>query len=217
MPPHQSVDDAVARELAWLTPAFFLSGVAALIYQVAWERALYAIFGINIESVTVVVTAFLLGLGLGSLAGGWVSAHRGCRYLRWFGAAELAVSVFGVLSIPFYHSVGRLSLGLGPWGTGIVTFALVLVPTVLMGATLPLLVAYAVAVSGNVGWSVGTLYWVNTAGSALAACLTVGILLPRLGLQRSVWVAAACNAVVSIAAFVRGEYERGMGRLEIAA
>jgi spermidine synthase len=217
MPAHQSVDDTAARELAWLTPVFFLSGVAALIYQVAWERALYAIFGINIESVTVVVTAFLLGLGLGSLAGGWVSTHRGCRYLRWFGAAELGISVFGALSIPFYHSVGRLALGLGPWATGIVTFALVLAPTVLMGATLPLLVTYAVAVSGNVGWSVSTLYWVNTAGSALAACLTVAILLPRFGLQESVWVAAACNAVVSIAAFTRAEHERRMGRTEPAA
>ncbi len=217
MPPHQSVEDAAARELGWLTPVFFLSGVSALIYQVAWERVLYAIFGINIESVTVVVTAFLLWLGLGSLTGGWVSTHRGCRYLRWFGAAELGICVFGALSIPFYHSVGRLALGLGPWGTGIITFALVLAPTVLMGATLPLLVTYAVAVSGNVGWSVGTLYFVNTAGSALAACLTVAILLPRLGLQGSVWAAAACNVVVSIAAFTRAEHERQMERTETAA
>jgi spermidine synthase len=164
-----------------------------------------------------VVTAFLVGLGLGSLAGGWVSAHRGCRYLRWFGAAELGIGVFGAVSIPFYHAVARLALGLGPWGTGIITFALVLAPTVLMGATLPLLVTYAVAVSGNVGRSVGTLYSVNTAGSALAACLTVAIFLPRLGLQRSVWVAAACNAAVSIAALARAERERRMEGTETAA
>src|SRR5947208_10944279 len=52
---------------------FFVSGVPALIYQLVWQRALFRILGVNIESVTVVVTAFMIGLGLGSLAGGWVS------------------------------------------------------------------------------------------------------------------------------------------------
>ena len=49
---------------------FFFSGFPALIYQLTWQRALFRIFGVNIESVTIVVTAFMLGLGLGSLAGG---------------------------------------------------------------------------------------------------------------------------------------------------
>lgn len=49
---------------------FFVSGAAALLYQVVWQRTLFAIYGINVESVTMVVTAFMLGLGLGSLAGG---------------------------------------------------------------------------------------------------------------------------------------------------
>ena len=52
---------------------FFFSGFPALIYQLVWQRSLFAIYGINVESVTVVVTAFMLGLGLGSLAGGFVS------------------------------------------------------------------------------------------------------------------------------------------------
>ena len=57
--------------MIWLV--FFLSGFAALLYQIVWQRALFAIYGINIESVTMVVTAFMLGLGLGSLAGGALS------------------------------------------------------------------------------------------------------------------------------------------------
>ena len=56
---------------------FFFSGFPALIYQLTWQRALFRIFGVNIESVTIVVTAFMLGLGLGSLAGGWLSKRRG--------------------------------------------------------------------------------------------------------------------------------------------
>ena len=52
---------------------FFFSGFPALVYQLTWQRELFRIFGVNSESVTIVVTAFMLGLGLGSLAGGWIS------------------------------------------------------------------------------------------------------------------------------------------------
>lgn len=201
-----------AVTLGWLSAVFFISGAAALIYQVAWERVLYAIFGINTEAVTVLVTAFLLGLGIGSIVGGWISERPGCRHLMWFGAAELSVAAFGVISIPFYHAVGNVTLGMGRALTAVVTFLLLLAPTLMMGATLPLLVTYAVKFSGNVGWSVGTLYCVNTAGSALAAIASVTVLLPLLGLQRSVWVAACCNTVVALTALLRDAAERRRAR-----
>jgi len=53
----------------WIYLLFFASGIPAIIYQIVWERALFSLYGINIESVTIVVSAFMLGLGLGSLAG----------------------------------------------------------------------------------------------------------------------------------------------------
>jgi predicted membrane-bound spermidine synthase len=207
---HEDVFDAPPRatEIGWLGAVFFLSGAAALVYQVAWERVLYTIFGINTEAVTVLVTAFLLGLGIGSIVGGWISEKPGCQHLQWFGAAELGVAAFGAMSIPFYHAVGNLTLGMGRAPTAIITFLLVLAPTLLMGATLPLLVTYAVKLSGNVGWSVGTLYCVNTGGSALAAILSVTVLLPYAGLQRSVWIAATCNIVVALVALRRAALAR---------
>src|SRR5450756_915806 len=61
------------RRVFGLYVLFFLSGFPALLYQVVWQRALFTIYGVNIESVTVIVTVFMLGLGLGSLAGGWLS------------------------------------------------------------------------------------------------------------------------------------------------
>ena len=197
-----------AGEIAWLTPVFLISGAAALIYQVAWERVLYAIFGVNSEAITVLVTAFLLGLGIGSITGGWISKRPRCSHLRWFAAAELSVAAFGAISIPFYHAVGNATLGMNRTSTALVTFLLVLAPTLLMGATLPLLVTYAVRITKSVGWSVGTLYHVNTAGSAIAAILAVTLLLPYAGLQRSVWIAVCCNVVVAIAAMRRHEFER---------
>src|ERR1700722_7968842 len=57
-----------------VTVLFFFSGFPALIYQIVWQRALFVIYGVNVQSVAVVVSAFMLGLGLGSLAGGRMSA-----------------------------------------------------------------------------------------------------------------------------------------------
>ena len=72
------VRDAAALPLGFLYLVFFVSGFAALVYQVVWQRALFAIYGVNIESVTIVVSAFMLGLGLGSFAGGKLSARPAC-------------------------------------------------------------------------------------------------------------------------------------------
>lgn len=198
-------DDAVrsARIPVWITPAFLLSGFAALIYQVVWQRVLFANFGISVEAVTVVVTAFLVGLGVGSLAGGELSKAPGRPILLWFAGIELSIAAYGVISIPLFRSVGSVASAFGRGSTGVVTFILVLLPTLLMGATLPLLVAHAVRLSGNVGRSVGWLYFVNTSGSALASIATAMVLLGRLGETRSVWLAASVNACVASFVFVR--------------
>lgn len=185
-----------------LAALFFLSGFAALVYQVVWQRTLFAIYGINIESVTVVVTAFMLGLGLGSLAGGAISKDPQRRVVAWFGAVELAIGVFGLLSLPLFRAVGQATLGLSPPLVALVTFLLVLLPTMLMGGTLPLLVAHFARASRNVGRSVGLLYFINTLGSAFASAAAVFLLLPKLGQTHAVWAAAALNGVASVSAFV---------------
>jgi predicted membrane-bound spermidine synthase len=187
----------------WLPVVFFVSGFAALVYQVVWQRALFAIFGLNIESVTVVVTAFMLGLGLGSLAGGALSRFSERSVLLWFAAAEAGIAAFGALSLDVFAMVGAATLLSSGFVTGLVTFTLLLVPTLLMGATFPLLVAHAVRLSGNVGRSVGTLYFMNTLGSAAAAGVTAILLLRHLGQQRSVLVAAALNALVALVVVVQ--------------
>ena len=175
---------------------FFLSGFSALLYQIVWQRSLFTIYGINIESVTVVVTAFMLGLGLGSLAGGAISKDARRPVLLYFAAAEIGIGLFGFSSLALFHKVGSLTLALSPVATALITFLLVLVPTVLMGGTLPLLVAYLVRRSGNVGRSVGTLYFVNTLGAAAASFLSVAIILGKLGLAGSVTLAAIVNCLV---------------------
>ncbi len=132
--------DAGERLAQWtrmLCVLFFFSGFPALIYQLTWQRALFRIFGVNIESVTIVVTAFMLGLGIGSLAGGWLSKRRSIPLLPLLAVIELVTGAFGLVSLAIFDRVGALAIGLPMPVTAVVTLALVFVPTLLMGATLP--------------------------------------------------------------------------------
>lgn len=185
------------RSLPGIYAVFGASGFAALLYQVVWQRALFAIFGINIEAVTVVVTAFMLGLGLGGLMGGALSRNPTRSLLSLFAIAELGIGVFGFFSLSIFRFVGGLTLHVSPVATAVTTFLLVLLPTMLMGGTLPLLVAHAVRISGNVGRSVGWLYFVNTLGSAVASIAAVAFLLRYFGESGSVRFAAVLNLFVS--------------------
>lgn len=181
--------------LPFVYGVFLLSGFAALTYQVVWQRSLEAIYGVNIESVTIVVAAFMLGLGLGSFGGGKLSTQPGRPLLAWFGGIELCIGLYGAASLHLFHAVGAATAGLSGYITFGATSALVLLPTALMGSTLPLLVAHTVRLEGNVGRSVGMLYFTNTLGSAAASFATAVILLGKLGQARTVMVAVACNAI----------------------
>src|SRR5690349_24823288 len=98
---------AMQNVFRWFYLLFFLSGFPALIYQIVWQRTLFAIYGVNIESVTVVVSAFMLGLGLGSLAGGRISRRPTAPLLLLFGGIELGIAAYGVASLPVFHAVAR--------------------------------------------------------------------------------------------------------------
>ena len=192
--------------MPWLYILFFCSGFPALIYQIVWQRALLSIYGVNIESVTIVVSAFMLGLGIGSYLGGIVSKRPNLPLLAIFGGIEVSIGLFGCISLPLFHWVGINTSQAPLLVTGLVTFALVLVPTTLMGATLPILVSNLVRLSGNVGTSVGILYFVNTLGSAVACLMSAKFIMGRLGESGSVYLAAAINGIVgvlAIAAHVR--------------
>jgi predicted membrane-bound spermidine synthase len=189
--------------VGWIQAVFFLSGCAALLYQVVWQRALFAIYGINVESATVVVTAFMVGLGLGSLAGGVLSRDPRRPALVWFAAIEGGIGLYGLCSLRIFRWVGAATLHAPAAGTALATFLLVLLPTLLMGSTLPLLVGHAVRASGNVGRSVGGLYYVNTLGSAVASLAAVLVLLGRLGQAGTIRVAALLNFAVAAGALWR--------------
>ncbi len=186
---------------------FFASGFAALVYQVVWQRSLFALYGITSEAVAIVVTAFMIGLGLGSWAGGRLT-RTGWRPLALFGGVELAIGAFGAASLALFRAVGAATLLWPPAAVALVTFLLLLVPTLLMGATLPLLTAHLVRRSGNVGRSLGGLYFSNTLGSAASAAVSALVLLGALGQGGTVRLAATLNVAVGTAALALARRER---------
>src|SRR6202050_5864419 len=84
---------------------FLVSGAAALIYQVCWQRLLYESVGVDIESVTIIVSTFMLGLGIGSLAGGEIVDRYPSKSLELFALIEIATAAFGVTSPFLIHAV----------------------------------------------------------------------------------------------------------------
>src|ERR1700688_818232 len=146
-------DSQLAQWRRVLCVLFFFSGFPALIYQLTWQRALFRVFGVNIESVTIVVTAFMLGLGLGSLLGGVLSKRKAIPLLPLLAAIELLTGAFGLVSLSIFDKVGALASGLPLPLEAAGALGLVVVPTLLMGATLPVLVGQMVRRSGNVGRS----------------------------------------------------------------
>jgi predicted membrane-bound spermidine synthase len=191
-----------------VTSLFFFSGFPALIYQIVWQRALFVIYGVNVQSVAVVVSAFMLGLGLGSLLGGMLSSRFPGSGIVIFGICELGVAVFGLGSLHIFQWAAGYTAGASLGPTILFSLLLLIVPTMLMGATLPLLVEQLVRSSRNVGYSVATLYFVNTLGSAVACYLCARVILHNFGQSGSVTIAACANVAVGTTAYLYGRRPR---------
>ena len=150
------------------------------------------------ESVTIIVSTFMLGLGLGAFVGGQLADRYPGRALAMFARIELAIAAFGVCSPWLIRAVGdvavRSSLGM----IAAVNFLLLLFPTMLMGATLPILVTHVVRTYRNIGVSIGLLYFANTLGAAFGAALTGMLVLYYFGLAATIYLAAALNVCVSV-------------------
>lgn len=186
-----------------LLSVFFLSGVSALIYQVAWQRLLFGAFGVDIESITIIVSTFMLGLGCGALAGGQLADRYGRRTIGLFALCELGIGLFGLASPTLIPAVGARFLASSLPVIAAANFLLILLPASLMGATLPMLVAYLFRGNASVGVSVGSLYWSNTLGAALGA-LAAGVLLFHVAtLDQAIYLAAAGNFTVASVVFLR--------------
>ena len=201
---------------------FVASGAAGLIYQVVWSRELVLVFGNTTQAVATIVTAFMAGLGFGSLVGGRL-ADTSRRPLRLYGVVELAVAAMAA-ALPFAFS-GLAELYRGVWPSLVehpgqlagVRFALALAAvapaTFLMGMTLPLLTRYLVRTLDEAGARLGELYAANTAGAMAGTLLGGFVLIELLGLHLTSYLAVALNVAAGLGALLLSRrWEAGPGR-----
>jgi spermidine synthase len=186
---------------------FYFSGIAGLIYQVLWLRRLSLIFGVTVYAASTVLAAFMAGLAIGSAISSRV-LKRGWSPLMAFGIAEILVGITGLLSpvlldaassiYAIFHHASPDSLGMLTAARLIASFAILAVPTAMMGITLPLLSA-AVSVPGRAnGTGISLLYAINTLGAMTGTLLSGLVLIPAIGIQRSFLLAATVNVVVGL-------------------
>ena len=208
-----STDSAILLENRWLVILFFCSGFAALIYQIVWQRALFQAFGVNIESVTIIVSIFMFGLGVGALAGGAVSRRYPLYLPHLFVGCEAIIGLFGLVSLRLIDAVTQATIHSSLLTVSGAVYGLLFIPTLFMGATLPILVSYLYKTYHNVGRSLSVLYFANTLGSAIACFSCAYLLFLFLGLKASCYSAALINLGVAYVGyrFVRRDAERASG------
>lgn len=184
---------------------FFLTGAAGLIYQVVWLRVLIRVFGSTVQATSTLVAAFMAGLALGAwLFGRFTDRSR--APLRWYALLELAVAATAIAlpfafdaTVPILRRVYQATGG-GPAllaARAALAFAILLLPTMFMGGTFPVLTVLATRHDGRLARNVATLYALNTLGAVAGTLLTGIVLIGVFGERGAVACAVALNALVA--------------------
>ncbi len=176
----------------------FCSGAAALIYETVWLRMLIRIFGITVYAVSFVTAFFILGLALGSALAGNFSLKKG-RWLFIYGLIEIALAVSALLTTWLLVLIPHLAGG-SLTGGALACAAALVIPTMLMGATLPLLLRGITDDGAKASFNLSLFYGVNTLG-AMAGVFSSGfVALAVLGEKKSALLAAALNLTIGLIA-----------------
>ncbi len=188
----------------------FLSGFAAMVYEIAWIRLLSLVLGSSTYSFSLMLAAFISGLTLGSLLISTRFFSRFDPYLL-FGLAEIGIALSAIFTFPLYERLPYYFLGLTGilvrlphtfWLYGFLQFCLcfflMLLPTLFFGMTLPLVSRISSRHLTNLGREVGGVFAANTVGTVLGVTLSGLLLLPALGIKGLLEVGVALNLVIGI-------------------
>ena len=188
---------------------FFSSGAFALVYQIAWVRALALEFGSTTLAVSTVVAVFMAGLGIGARIGGSF-ADASDSPLRKYGIIEISLGAYALISLHLIEAFTAVFRFVGTYAydnlwtifllRAVLSSLVLLPPTILMGMTLPLLSRFVALQGAGISKGTGMLYGLNTIG-AYVGCLLAGFtLLPSIGLYRSILYTAILNIGLGVIA-----------------
>jgi spermidine synthase len=211
-PKQQEHQKQLPQETLWnksliiIYACFFLSGTAALIYEIVWMRLLTLSFGSMVFAVGAVLSSFMAGLALGNFLLG-KAADRWTKPLFGYALLEAGIGITSLAVPLLLHAVERVNIThsstTAPFmGQALVTFVLsfpvLMVPTALMGGTLPVLSKAVIKKNRDIGSFLGMLYGLNTMGGVFGVALAGLLLLPRIGLRNTTFLAVAMNLLVAV-------------------
>ncbi len=190
---------------AWVILCFFSTGATALVYETSWARLLELHFGSTQYAVSTVLSVFMLGLGLGSGLGGRI-ADRVSRPLRLFGALEIAIGIYCLATPALFDWMGGVATSrLRPSDLAHAAFqlehfllaaAVLLPPTLMAGATLPLVVRGVATSGARLGFDFSRLYAVNTFGGVVGCAVAGFAALRWLGITGTLTATGVLDVVI---------------------
>ena len=193
---------------ALLLSAFFFSGFAALVYEVMFTKGLILFVGGTVFSYSLILTAFLTGMGFGSLL---AKRFQETDLATLFAYVQLGIGAYGLLFVPILNNLDVAYLEIYNISNGsfvafhslllLLSYLVLLVPTLLMGMTFPV-VSRSITRTENIGTDVGKLFSLNTLGGVAGAFVGGFVLLPGIGLERAILVAVAVNVLISAVVFI---------------
>ena len=186
----------------YATAFLLLSGIASLTYQVAWVRLLGLTMGSTSASISTVLTAFFLGLALGSYFAEKITRNRIESFTPYL-ILELIIGLSALLLLPLLLNLDQIMAWFPQWGTALwfkftITLLLLIVPTICMGATFPVMAALLIRQSNTMGRRISELYSFNTWGAVLGAGLSGFVFIPWFGLDGAVYSAFAINMLIVV-------------------
>lgn len=200
-----------------LLSGFFLSGFAALIYEVVWTQLLTLLFGSSAYSFSIMLAAFFLGLGIGGYVAG-KNIDKIKDAIKIFSYLEMGIGLSGLIILLFYEKIGETlyflyrisgSFYLFMVSVFLLSFLFMAVPAALMGATLPVVSKIYSNNKETVGRNIGEIFSSNTFGAIFGSSVAGFVLIPAIGLVRTTVVAALINITV---AFIMYCFSKGRGK-----
>jgi spermidine synthase len=207
LPPAEKESRFYTPEVILILGGFCVTGIASLIYQVAWTRIFSLLLGSSVYAFSLILTAFILGLAFGTLVFSRI-VGRFADLKKVFGWLQVGIGLSALAALPFFGKVPLvnrwvyLNWGLDfssiQWSNFLIILALIFVPTFLMGAQFPVVVRLVARNLKTLGHHVGTAYASNTVGTILGSLIGGFLLIPILGVQNTILWAVFINIVLGI-------------------
>jgi len=207
LPPSEQETRFYTPEVILILGGFCVTGIASLIYQVAWTRIFSLLLGSSVYAFSLILTAFILGLAFGTLVFSRI-VGRFEDLKKVFGWLQVGIGLSALAALPFFGKVPLvnrwvylnwgLDFSLIQWSNFLIILALIFIPTFLMGAQFPVVVRLVARNLKTLGHHVGTAYAFNTVGTILGSLIGGFLLIPILGVQNTILWAVFVNIVLGI-------------------